>query len=70
MEEKNGKMALTRDFRETVRARAKREPTFCKGLLTESSEALRSGEHELSKELLRDYIKAKPRPKRPKRRAR
>jgi hypothetical protein len=52
------KMALTRDFRETVQARAKREPAFRKGLLAEAIESLLSGEVALGKELLRDYINA------------
>jgi DNA-binding phage protein len=52
------KMALTRDFRETVQARAKREPAFRKGLLVEAIESLLSGEVPLGKELLRDYINA------------
>lgn len=49
-------MALTRDFRETVQARAKRDPIFRKGLLTGAVESLLSGEVALGKELLRDYI--------------
>jgi len=51
-------MALTRDFRETVQARAKREPAFRKGLLSDAVESLLSGEVTLGKELLRDYINA------------
>jgi hypothetical protein len=51
-------MALTRDFRETVLARVKRDPTFRKGLLSEAIESLLSGEVALGKELLRDYINA------------
>ncbi len=51
-------MALTRDFRETVQARAKRDPGFRKGLLSEAIESLLSGEVTLGKELLRDYINA------------
>ena len=51
-------MALTTDFRETVQARAKRDPAFRKGLLSEAIETLISGEAALSKELLRDYINA------------
>ena len=51
-------MALTRDFRETVQARVKRDPTFRKGLLSEAIESLLSGEVALGKELLRDYINA------------
>jgi DNA-binding phage protein len=52
------KMALTRDFRETVQARVKRDPAFRKGLLSEAVESLLSGEVALGKELLRDYINA------------
>lgn len=51
-------MALTRNFRETVRARVKRDASFRKGLLGEAIESLLSGEVSLGKELLRDYINA------------
>lgn len=51
-------MALTRDFRETVQARAKRDPVFRKGLLSEAIESLLAGELPLGKELLRDFINA------------
>jgi DNA-binding phage protein len=51
-------MALTRDFRETVQARVKRDPAFREGLLREAIESLLSGEVPLGKELLRDYINA------------
>jgi len=51
-------MVLTRDFRETVQARVKRDPAFRKGLLSEAVESLLSGEVALGKELLRDYINA------------
>ena len=51
-------MALTRDFRETVQARVKRDPTYRKGLLSEAIESLLSGDVALGKELLRDYINA------------
>lgn len=51
-------MALTRDFRETVQARAKRDPGFREGLLSEAIERLLAGEVEVGKELLRDYINA------------
>jgi hypothetical protein len=52
------KMALTRDFRETVQARVRRDATFRRGLLSEAIESLLSGEVILGKELLRDYINA------------
>ncbi len=51
-------VALTTDFRETVQARAKRDPRFREGLLGEAIEGLLSGEVGLGKELLRDYINA------------
>ncbi len=37
-------MALTRDFRETVQARVKRDAAFRKGLLSEAIESLLFGE--------------------------
>jgi len=52
------KMALTRDFRETVQAAVKRDPAFRRGLLSDALECLLSGEVALSKELLRDYVNA------------
>jgi DNA-binding phage protein len=52
------RMALTRDFRETVQADAKRDPAFRRGLLSDALESLLSGEVALGKELLRDYINA------------
>ncbi len=51
-------MTLTRDFRETVQADAKRDPAFRRGLLSDALESLLSGEVTLGKELLRDYINA------------
>lgn len=51
-------MALTTHFKDTVLARAKRDPTFRQGLLSEAMESLLSGEVALGKELLRDYINA------------
>jgi DNA-binding phage protein len=57
-ERRGVKMALTRDFRETVQARVKRDPAFREGLLSDAVESLLSGEVTLGKELLRDYINA------------
>ena len=51
-------MALTRDFRETVQARVRPDPTFRKGLLRDAVESLLAGDVALGKELLRDYINA------------
>ena len=51
-------MALTRDFKETVQARAQRDPAFREGLLKEGVECLLSGDVDTGKVLLRDYVNA------------
>jgi DNA-binding phage protein len=51
-------MALTRDFRETVAARAARDPAFKNALLTEALQALLEGEVAPGLILLRDCINA------------
>jgi DNA-binding phage protein len=51
-------MALTRDFKETIRARAERDPKFRKELLREGVECMLSGEIDTAKTILRDYINA------------
>ena len=51
-------IALTRDFRETVQGRVKRDAAFRTGLLSEAIESLVSGDVTLGKELLREYINA------------
>ena len=51
-------MALTREFKETVRARAARDPAFRKALLTEAAELLLTGDVETGKAVLRDDINA------------
>lgn len=51
-------MPLTRDFKETVRARAQRDPKFRKALLREGVESLLAGDLETGKTVLRDYINA------------
>ncbi len=51
-------MALTRDFRETIQARIRRDPAFRKELLREGVECFLSGDVETGKALLRDYINA------------
>jgi len=56
--ERGVNLALTRDFKETVQARVKRDAAFRKGLLSEAIERLLSGEVSVGKELLRDYINA------------
>ena len=51
-------MALTKEFKETVKARADRDPAFRQALLTEAAEQLLSGDLETGKAVLRDYINA------------
>src|SRR3979411_3182081 len=51
-------MALTRDFKATVKARAERDVAFREALLTEAVEQLIAGEVEVGKAVLRDYINA------------
>ena len=51
-------MPLTRDFKETVQARAERDPAFREGLLKEGVECLLSGDVDAGKIILRDYINA------------
>ena len=51
-------MPLTRDFKETILERAKTDPEFRIGLLTEAAESILRGEVEIAKVLLRDYVNA------------
>ena len=51
-------MALTRSFKETVRARAERDPAFRDALLTEAVDQFLAGDVGTGKAVLRDYINA------------
>ncbi len=51
-------MTLTRDFNETVRARARRDPAFRDGLLSQGVERLLAGEVDVGNIMLRDHIVA------------
>src|SRR5580700_6589322 len=51
-------MALTREFKDTVKARAARDSAFREALLTEAAEQLLAGDLETGKAVLRDYINA------------
>jgi DNA-binding phage protein len=51
-------MALTRDFKDTVKARAERDAGFREALLMEAAEQLIAGEVEVGKAVLRDHINA------------
>ncbi|MGA7685684.1 MAG: transcriptional regulator [Terriglobales bacterium] len=51
-------MPLTRDFKQTIQARVRRDPAFRKELLREGIECFLSGDVETGKGVLRDYINA------------
>lgn len=51
-------MPLTRDFRDTVKARADRDPAFRAGLLQEVLQAVADGDLPTARVLLRDAINA------------
>ena len=51
-------MAITRNFKETIQARALKDPKFRTGLLKESIESMLAGDTKTGKMILRDYINA------------
>jgi DNA-binding phage protein len=51
-------MALTKEFKETIQARAQRDSAFRKALLQEGIECLLAGDVDTGKAVLRDYINA------------
>src|SRR3974377_167692 len=51
-------MVLTRDFKETVQARVRRDPVFRRALLIEGVESFLSGDVQTGKAVLRDCINA------------
>jgi DNA-binding phage protein len=51
-------MPLTRSFKETVQARARRDKAFREALLIEGIDALLAGEIDTGKAILRDYVNA------------
>jgi DNA-binding phage protein len=51
-------MALTREFKETVRARAARDVAFRAALLSEAIDLMLAGDVDTGKAVLRDYINA------------
>lgn len=55
---KDDTMPLTRNFRDTVRARAEREPAFRRALFQEAVQALLQGETNEGRAALRAYINA------------
>ena len=57
-EEGSEVMALTKDFRETIRARAQRDVKFRRALLREAIEQMLAGDIETGKAMIRNYINA------------
>lgn len=51
-------MPLTHDFKETIRARAQREPAFRRALLREAVECILNGDLATGKAVLRDDVNA------------
>ena len=51
-------MALTRDFKETVVARVRRDPKFQQALFTEAINAYLTGDTQTGKAVLRDLVNA------------
>ena len=51
-------MALTIDFKKTVKDRVERDPAFREELLKEGIECLLTGDIDTGKTILRDYINA------------
>ena len=51
-------MVLTKDFRDTVRERAQRDPKFRRALLEEAVNSMMSGDVETGRSLMRNYINA------------
>jgi len=51
-------MALTKNFKETIKSRVNRDPAFRRELLKEGIECLLTGDVDTGKAILRDYINA------------
>lgn len=51
-------MALTRDFKETVKERAEHDPAFAKAMLDEAATAFLNGEPHVARLILRDLVNA------------
>jgi len=51
-------MALTKDFRQTVQARAARDPAFRRALFQEAVQTLLQGDIDAGRVAIRDYINA------------
>src|SRR3546814_7202851 len=55
---KGDDMTMTRDFKETVKERAGRDPAFAKALLDEAATLFLNGEPHTARLILRDLVNA------------
>lgn len=55
---RGSRMALTRDFKETIQARARKDPRFRDALFTEALNAYLAGDTAAGKAMLRDLVNA------------
>lgn len=51
-------MPLTKEFKTTIMARARYDKNFCNAMLTEAINELLTGDVDIGKAILRDYINA------------
>lgn len=51
-------MALTREFKDTIKERAARDPAFAKAMLDEAAAAFLDGEPDVARLILRDLVNA------------
>jgi hypothetical protein len=51
-------MALTRNFKDTIASRARRDPRFREALFTEAVNGFLAGDTEVGKAILRDLVNA------------
>ena len=51
-------MALTCDFKETIKARVQHDPVFREELIKEVIRCIRAGDVDTGKAVMRDYINA------------
>ncbi|CEG59291.1 conserved protein of unknown function (plasmid) [Legionella fallonii LLAP-10] len=58
LKDKGSIMALTREFKSTIRDRAQKDSEFRKALLIEAVNSLLADELDVAKSLLKDYINA------------
>jgi DNA-binding phage protein len=49
-------MALTRDFKQTITARVRRDPAFAKALFNEAATLFLNGEPDTARQILRDLV--------------